>query len=305
MKMHQLLLDGWSINQFFAQLSEYYVSNLNSNQGKTRNITEIQKYFIWQDSFAPPVVRKAFWCRYKNSWTYFKMPQKLNKYCYGMEIQPLSTKLEEQLTYLYRNSKLSLSHFYLAAWTLFQCAIRKCDNIVIGIMDANRKIEEYPDAEHLIGMLSSMLPFSIKVNPDQSFLSFWENIQKLRVEMNAFSNSSLDEIANALGQQSPGLPFAATFNFQNYPQQQDLFARMGNVQIHDLQVLEKTHIPLGLRVILNSNATDLKLSYQNDLYSRHTAQKLLNSFHHLLVFLQENTKSTLNEIIRFLVEVIK
>lgn len=297
LKMHQMLLDGWSVGPFFTKLKKLYTGKIHQNDIDATTLKDTQCYYNWLENFSPCVVREAFWSwinekelnNYQN-----KIKPKSNDYCYGMKLTSLSDRLNKRIQALAKHLQLTSSHFYLAIWALLNSYIFSADQeeLLIGIMDANRKIEQYPEIEQKIGMFSSLLPLKVKIKKNLSFQEAWQLIQKNRLESSKYSASTLEEIMLANKELiNEGLPFTNLFNYQK--QTSSELEETTTLIMQNLQVFEKAHVPLGLRVIPSKYKTDLKITYQQDIFCEQQVGKFFELFCELAEYYVKNPTSSL------------
>ncbi|NER79863.1 MAG: amino acid adenylation domain-containing protein, partial [Leptolyngbya sp. SIO1D8] len=122
----------------------------------------------------------------------------------------------------------------------------------------------------------------VTVNPEQSVVSWLNQLQARLVEMRQYEYSPLVEVKR-WSEMPKGMPlFESIFVFENYPVDQVIQEQKVNLEVQNVRSVERTHYPLTV-IVLPTLALEVRISYQCSRFSKSTINRMLG---HLQVLLQ-------------------
>jgi len=158
-----------------------------------------------------------------------------------------------------------------------------------------------PQVEQMAGMFINTLPFSVAVpsgpvdENTQSILSWLESIQHQHVAMRPFESTSLSALQRLCGLGGGEHLFESILVFENYPVDQALSAAEMPFEVGEVQAVWKTNFPLTLIFVPGKQLT-MKISYQGELFSLASIQRLMSQFQHTLENFLEYADKPVQEI---------
>ncbi|HLK62423.1 MAG TPA: amino acid adenylation domain-containing protein [Bryobacteraceae bacterium] len=149
--------------------------------------------------------------------------------------------------------------------------------------------------ESMVGLFINTLPAVLRLDPYQSMLDYLAEIQSGQAELDQFSYSSLAEVQR-WSEMPPGAwLFQSLLVFENYPLDNSLGERSGDLRIEDVRTFDHTNYPLTLTVA-PENAIAVRLSYDSRHFQPGTVERMLGHIRTVLEGFVENPARPLGRI---------
>ena len=224
---HHIIMDGWSIEIFIRDLIVTY-SNL--IKGKALNnkddIIQFKDYSEWLNNQPLDIVARNFWLEnlkgYKVKDSFIKDLQK-DKIAYnGHQITIAFSKTEKDgLTELAYSQNCTLFSLLISMITSFIYKYSGHKDICVGTVDAGRNDETLSSC---IGMFVNTFPLRIKLNGEETFIQFLDNVKRQIIETTSYSNcnitDTLPQYANIfdvlIAYQNPDFNLKDIYEFENF-----------------------------------------------------------------------------------------
>lgn len=255
---HHLLMDGWSLGIFSKMLfdsingkvpqkQETYLNYLSSQK---KNTPENINY--WQNRLKG--------CSQEPLIPYLTIGSESAEYGEYI-VNVTDIMLWDELNI----HSLTQNHFVFSAWLAFIAAAFNKDNLSTGRVNSLRE-----DAlEDEVGMLIQTLPFPIKIDPYETFLSFSKQVKSNLIDDNNHNEipiSALDGVTFKLD---------AIFVFENYPIDISL-TKNSLIKIGDVK--EKTGAKLTLICYPEKKGVKLRILFQQKFYPQEYIEQITERF---------------------------
>ena len=284
---HHLLLDGWSVQLLYQELVATYKALCQSKSLSLGQPRPYRDYIAWlqqQDTAQAEI----FW---RNLLKGFTSATRLwidqqpgqspdaERQVDTQEIR-LSIAATTALQKLARQHHLTLSTLLQAAWSLLLSRYSGESDVVFGVTVSGRP-PNLTDADAMVGLFINTLPLRVQITPEESLITWLQNLQAQQVEARQYEYSSLIDIHgwSELHRETP--LFETILVFENYPVAA-LSESQTNLAIHKLDVIETTNYPLNLLVGVGSELS-FKLLFDR---SRFAPEAIANFLSHLQMLLE-------------------
>jgi amino acid adenylation domain-containing protein len=194
--MHHIISDGWSVIQFFRELSTLYEAFV-AGDGSPLEPLSIQyaDYADWQRDWLRDGVissQLSYWKRQLHGElpvldlpTDYTRPS-MQTFAGGREVATLSAELTQSLTSLSQREGATLFMTLLAAFSVLLQRLSGQDDIIVGSPIANRPRAE---TENLIGLFLNNLALRSDLSGDPSFLELLSRVRQ--TSLDAYSNQDV------------------------------------------------------------------------------------------------------------------
>ncbi|MBD0385362.1 MAG: non-ribosomal peptide synthetase, partial [Nostoc sp. C3-bin3] len=283
---HHLILDGWSTALVLKEVVEIYQSLY---QGKNLPLildTSFGDYIGWlqqQD------LKKAkdFWQQSLqgvtaptplinlNTQGSFKQPEK-----YNQQVIKLSQTTTATLQSLARQNQLTLNTLVQGAYALLLSCYSRETDVVYGVTVSGRPAD-LVNAESMVGMFINTLPVRVKIDAEESLLSWLRKLQSQLAEIRQYEYSPLVEV-QGWSEVPRGLPlFESILVFENYPIDTVLKNGIKDLETQFISAVDKTNYPLRVTVIPSSEL-ELRISYDCNRFHSDIITRMLGHLATLL-----------------------
>ncbi|MFC1433676.1 non-ribosomal peptide synthase/polyketide synthase [Streptacidiphilus sp. N1-3] len=269
---HQhLLLDGWSLPQLMAELSELY----RSPEAATPSVS-YREYLGWlarQDAEASA----AAWARALDG---LEGPTQLapadpNRMPVlpGLRTTRLSPELTAALTGLARSRGLTVNTLVQGAWSILLARLTGREDVVFGATVAGRP-PELAGVESMIGLFINTVPVRVRLDQGEPLAVFLDRLQDEQSLLIAHQHVGLADIQRRAGL---GELFDTLVVFESYPGAEGpgLGAAEGlRSTVRDHQ--DSTHYPFTWAVVPGDRLV-LTAEYRQDLFDAATAERMADA----------------------------
>ncbi|MDF5721896.1 MAG: amino acid adenylation domain-containing protein [Rhizonema sp. PD37] len=280
---HHLLLDGWSLPLIFADVIAFYKAH---NQGQLLN---------WQQS--PAYRNFIHWLNTQSSTTaqtfWYEQLQDLREATnLGIthpkpiisDYQVLQTTLSEEiytkLVAFAQKNQVTINNIVQAAWSLLLSRYSGNEDIVFGITVSGRP-PELSDSAQIVGLFINTLPLRVRLSAASTLKSWLQELRDRTQTINQYSYSRLVDI-QGWSDIPRGQPlFESIVVYENYPVAESLRKNSGDLVVHSVESLEKTHYPVTLYALPGKNLL-LKLAFQENVGDNTERQQILQQLRQIL-----------------------
>ncbi|MEU6072141.1 condensation domain-containing protein, partial [Streptomyces sp. NPDC047082] len=271
---HHILLDGWSTPLLVRELSALYDSH--GDDAALPRVTPYRQYLGRLAQQDRPAAEAAW----REALSGLEQPTLLTPVDpgrTGLMPQRITVELDEDRTAAVadwaRRQGVTLNTVLQAAWGLVLSRRTGHDDVVFGAVVADRD-PQLPGVEAMVGLLITMVPVRVSLDPAQSLRSAVVRLQDAQSRLTAHHHLGLARIRQLAGL---GDLFDTSLVFENYPwDDPDERPDSGLRITPDLgRGRDATHYPLTL-IAAPGSRLYLRLDYRDDLFDQPTAAGLLD-----------------------------
>jgi alpha-ketoglutarate-dependent taurine dioxygenase len=284
---HHLLMDGWSESLVLGELSALYWSSCRNQPAQLEPSRPYGSYIAWlrrQDLSKA----EAFW---RTTLDGFTKPTRLGtdptasaqKGGDARRVR-LAAEATSKLMATARRHQLTLNTLIQGAWALLLSHLSGERDIVFGTTVSGRPAE-LPGVESMVGLFINTLPVRVRVEPEESLLSWLKRIQERQAEMLRYEYSPLVQIQE-WSDVPRGVPlFETILVFQNTPingSQPEQPERRERLELSNVRFDEgKTNFALSLDVEPGRELS-LNISFESGRFDASLIEGWLESLEALL-----------------------
>jgi len=288
--VHHLILDGWSMPIVFGEAFSLYETLVAGQTLPLRPSRPYQDYIAWlqaQDEAAA----ERFW---RTRMAGFSTPTALRVEKLRREVGAgeklfatakgaLDGERTARLQELARQNGLTLNTFVQGAWALLLSRYSGDTDVTFGATVSGRPAD-LDGAENMVGLFINTLPQRVQLDPEQSVVTFLQQLQQEQVDVRDFEYTPLVKVHEWSGAARDRELFDTIVVFENYPMDDavaDASAAEGTLTITDFATGEATNYPLSLAVS-PGRTLSFTLSYDRRVFDDETVARLQD---HLLTAL--------------------
>ena len=273
---HHIILDGWSLERFTHDFSQYYRKD-NENRSLNKNTIQFKDYAEWIVSSTETQKDNIFWGTYlkgykiKESFTPDIFTNESNNNGNHLDFQ-LSLKETKVLNSFLRKKKATMHSFLIASLKILIFKLSKHDDIVIGTVNSGRdKIE----LTNMLGMFVKTLPLRTKISKELNFNTVLEFVSK--------GVLTIDQNQNIPTEYRNEMLYDALVVFQNPD-----YSHHDTISLKEVELtpypIDVNHSKLPLLFDFNENEGILSanLSYDMGKYSEETIQLVVLKYKRLI-----------------------
>lgn len=289
LNVHHIIFDGWSIEIFFKELSEFYNAYLNQDEPHLPTIgVQYGDFSLWQRNWLKNEVLKknlSYWqenlagMEVLNFPTDKKRPEILS-YQKGICRSFLSPIVLEKLQHIAQRENVTLFATLLTAFEILLHRYTGSNDILIGTFFSNR---HYPGIENTIGFFVNALPLRVKIKKSMRFSDLLQHVRNVIAD--AYENQDLpfEKLVEQL-KLSRNLNinpiFQIIFGFNQGRDHAELKLSGVEAELFDLDKgFSNFDITLD---VYEEEGLHLVCGYAKDLFVEETIQRFLTNFETLL-----------------------
>jgi amino acid adenylation domain-containing protein/non-ribosomal peptide synthase protein (TIGR01720 family) len=288
---HHILLDGWSSSIVLSDVLKAYENLRQDKEVYLRTPRPYRDYIAWiqkQDMNKT----ELFWKNYLSS---LKEPSHLSfsniikenkEKDYDVYATVFSFEETEKIKKFSQKHNLTLNTVVQGAVGTVLKTYMQQQEIVLGTVISGRNFD-LPEIEEMVGLFINTLPFKMDYKPEETILSFLQNLQTLAQNLNEHAYISLAQIQS--WSHTERSLFNILFVFENYPLDDVVQEIEKDFNLLGTRGIEKTEYPLTI-VISPGKQLGISISYQ----TIHFDQKIIKDFiNHLKQVFQDILKDPL------------
>ncbi len=140
---------------------------------------------------------------------------------------------------------------------------------------------ELPDSANIVGLFINTLPLRVQLNQASTVKAWLQELRDCTQIINQYSYSRLVDI-QGWSDIPRGQPlFESIIVYENYPVEESLRDNSGDLVVHSVESLEKTHYPVTLYALPGKDLL-LKLAFQKNVGDNGERQQLLQGLRQIL-----------------------
>jgi amino acid adenylation domain-containing protein/non-ribosomal peptide synthase protein (TIGR01720 family) len=281
MDYHLAIFDGWSLALLFQYVSAAYETTVNQTALQSLKLASYSRYLSMLEHITYDNTNHI---DYKNvderslvsKSDLLKVSDQYHSYNYCIAIIPSSLATNIQL--IAKKNRVTLNTVYLAAWSKLTARFNHQESeTIFGIILSGRNASE-SSALNIIGTCTNIIPLRVKLVAN--LRDFLQQLQQQLVNIQDYSNVGIGrfkDISSVLKNKT----FQSVYMFQNYPNVDTAFNRMANIEIGELESMERAHYPISVRIIPGDNFV-VKISYNSGFFQSAVIQGLLTGYQQIL-----------------------
>jgi len=280
---HHILLDGWSRMLVFKEIFEAYNALRQGHEPYLPSPTPYRNYITWlgqQDMDQAEefwrgklqgfntLTRLAIETPNDSSTTQSEASSSSHQTCSLCLDEVTTTALQS----LARQHQLTLSTLVFGAWGALLSRYSGESDVVFGVTSSGRPAE-LPQVESIVGPFLNTLPLRMRLQPDDSPLSWLRQLQTQQIAMRQYEYAPLVKIQgwSEIPQSTP--LFETIVVFENYPVDRSLSAGEA-LSVVDSQTVNQTHYPLTLIATAGAQL-NLEVGYDSGRFNSSAIDRLL------------------------------
>ncbi|HGX93416.1 MAG TPA: amino acid adenylation domain-containing protein, partial [Candidatus Tenderia sp.] len=259
---HHALLDGWSVQLVFEELSRVYTAitgqALTSEEAVTGSALEkssglasvapYRDYVHWLAKQDRTVI-EAYWRDYLADCEAATLPlptRQSNAASGNAELSfQLSSPLSQQLEKLAKNAHITLNTIIQGAWGLLLSRYGNSDETIFGVTRSGRPAE-LVGSERMVGLFINTQPLRVKIPTDSTTVKAWlQDLHQTQLQQEPYSYASLGDIQHWSGYGTAQPLFDTLVIYESYPAS----AQASTWPLRAIKSQEENHYPLGIAVI--------------------------------------------------------
>ncbi len=281
---HHIVLDGWSLPLVVNEVLQHYGSVRAGRKPAKAARRPYRDYIRWlqqQDQSRA----ESYW---RQTLKGFSEPLSLganghrvgfaNHDEYGDEVFSLSTITTEALQAFTRQHLLTLNTLVQGTWALLLNFYSGRDDLVYGMTVSGRPAE-IEDIESMVGLFINTIPVRVAIDHETSVVSWLREQQSRHSEMRQFEYCSLVQEWSEVPLGKP--LFESLLVFENYPVEDSLGRKDGDLDVRAVKALVRTKYPITL-VVTPAPVLSFYLAYDRRRFDPGAIRNLLSVMGQLL-----------------------
>ncbi|WP_445634029.1 Carrier domain-containing protein [Nostoc sp. DSM 114161] len=297
---HHLLLDGWSSSLVMDEVFAFYKafsSNQNLSLKKPRPYRDYIAYLQQQNLSKS----ETFWRQYLQQFTVntplgvdytsSNLPDE-NKEYKQQQIK-LSTTETLALQSFARREQLTLNTLIQGTWAILLSRYSGENDVVFGTVVSGRG--NLAETESMVGVLINTLPLRVRVNPEESLISWLKQLQIQQNETRQYEQCPLIKIQKWSDIPTGQPLFESIVNFQNYQTDFSKLEQVSNLKISNICSFMHPHYPLTVSVKVDSELL-LEIFYESSRFESSTIARTLGHFCTLLLGMTASQQQRIKDL---------
>ncbi|MBN2535366.1 MAG: amino acid adenylation domain-containing protein [Spirochaetales bacterium] len=250
---HHIILDGWSVGIILQKVFAIYGNKPEMQQTPDgynyidfirwiRQQDKEKARLFWRDQLKGLTASTRMKIKYQDN---EQIPSGESVYLQS-EIS-INPQLSLALNDFSRKYKITMNTIFQAAWGFLLSKYSGENDIIFGATVSGRK-GEIENVEYNVGIFINTLPIRLTIDGNDTVTGFLEKVQDSHIKQLEYDYVSLSEIHNVSEIPYEESLFDTLMVFENYPVDTSLFHQLGNLEIEDLKIFEKTNYPLTILV---------------------------------------------------------
>jgi len=297
---HHLLFDGWCFSILFREVFIGYEAFRRGEAPVLEPVRPYRDYLAWLER-QDPERAEAFWRgRLAGIDAATPVPFDDPDAPAGRAVADfreveirLPAPRARALARIAQEAGLTLNTLVQGAWALLLARWSGRREVVFGAVVAGRPAD-LPGVESMVGLFINTLPARAEIDPDEPVLAWLRRLQEEQVEQRAFEWSPLSDVQR-WSEVPPGEPlFHSLLVFENYPIDPSIGEHLGELEIGDVRVSERSNYALTLAVVARDEIL-LRLGFDARV-TPETGERLLAQLDTVLAAFAENPERTLESV---------
>lgn len=291
---HHIIMDGWSLEILIKEVLANYAS-LNTKPTLEEQTLRFQfkDYTEWQEKAKKrsEKVNYQFWQQYLSGYEWknliqFDQDPWIENYTAAFKVFDLEAETLEKLNEITVKQKITLHTLLVSVFNVLVYKMQGHKDICLATINSGR---QFPDLHSQIGMFAKTLPLRSKINPDQSFSKYLENVQ-------------LDLLALDIHQDIPdtindNLRLEALLVLQNPTFSYNQIDVNENLSLKSSPIDSKySRLPLLINFSVQKQQLEGRIQYDTDKYEKETIEILVLKYKKVIEQIINNINIPINSI---------
>lgn len=301
---HHLVFDGWSGIIIQKEMFTFYEAFCQNRCIDLEASRPYRDYIVWlkQQDLSKA---ETFWRQALQGFTASTPLGVKNSHAsllsqeedYKQQEIYLSATTTATISSFAKQHHLTPSTLALGGWALLLSHYSSNKDVLFGWVMSGRPVT-LTGVESMVGLFINTLPMRVQVSPQNSLLSWLEELQIQQLKLHQYEYTPLGKIQGWSELPKGVLLFESILVFQNTFV--DISSeRQGNLSISEIRITESTNYPLTINVIPGSKIC-LKALYDSRLFKVATVTRILECFSTLLTNMVTHPALQLNDLIAIL-----
>lgn len=308
---HHIIWDGWSFDLLYSELSQLYGA---FSEGRVSPLQPLARSYgdfavwhrEWMESEEFQVQLRYWRTRLKRIGVARELPTDLVRRP-GMsgvgstEWIVIDKATTDKLHEVALRAGVTLFHTLLGVYSLVLYDYARQTNLVIGTPVRGRNVVEL---ESIMGYFNNLLPLQLEIEQNESFAELIKRIKTLFVESLRYADVPLEQLANELAVErgKGGFPlYQALFSFQDARQR---ITQWGALQHEGILLFQRGATEdLGMWFVESGAGLHGGVTYNTDILTQATAQRLRKRFFELLDLVISSETATVSSLVGLLMPV--
>jgi gramicidin S synthase 2 len=274
---HHILLDGWSVGLLLNRFWEIYQNLVRGIDYQALLVPSLGDFVLWLQK-QDLTHSKQFWQQNLAEIESPSLLQSIGEQGFISEYQQkiIDFGLERlPLDVFCQTHHITCNTYLQAAWLVLLRTYLDSNQVTFGTVTAGRPTE-VADFDQSMGLFINTLPFSITINPENTFPELCRIVQQKQMEVITHQFISLPEILK-YSEFSENL-FDHLIAFENYP----LPAQMHTVQVEVVDIHTKPTYPLHLIIFPQQNNIKVRFNFNEAIFSEELIRQIFKHFELIL-----------------------
>ncbi|WP_035642219.1 non-ribosomal peptide synthetase, partial [Bradyrhizobium sp. ORS 375] len=287
---HHILMDGWSSARFLAEVMQL----LEQGTLPTQRL-RYRDYIAWLQARDHDAA-SAFW---RVALAQLDEPSALTSAGesvgagHGSLSMAVDPNLSERLQQFAVRERVTLNTVVQAAWALLLRRYAGQDTVCFGVTVSDRPAD-LVGAEEMIGLFINTLPVVDRAHPQQTVGAWLRELQDRNLVLREHGWMPLADIQRLAGRAGRQL-FDTILVFENYPIDQALKTKHGQLSASRTQILETSNYPLFVSVGVDGQLRFV-FNYQRQHFDESQIQRLQAALARLLAAVSRDPEQTVGRI---------
>ncbi|WP_423220166.1 amino acid adenylation domain-containing protein [Bacillus thuringiensis] len=296
---HHIIMDGWSIGIILKEIMDNYKAFVKGKEIPIEKTVSYSRYLQWLDQ-QDKVVALEYWKNYLHAYEQeIVFPEhrlKVDKYKRRQERISLTETITAKLKNLAETNSITLSSIIQTAWGVLLQKYNNTNDVVFGSVVSGRP-SEINGIENMVGLFINAVPIRLRIKDTTSFIELAKKINKDFIEANTYSYCSLAEVQALTNMKNKLINHVVVY--ENYPLDMNLASFHSNyeseLKITATSGFEQTNYNLEL-LIIPGNELNMKITYNNNIYSKEVISAILQNLVNVLNHLAFNQEVKVSDI---------
>ncbi|SKA48553.1 HAD-superfamily phosphatase, subfamily IIIC/FkbH-like domain-containing protein/amino acid adenylation domain-containing protein [Chitinophaga eiseniae] len=302
--LHHIISDGWSREIIYRELLHFYEADYhNRPAAHTPLRIQYKDYVSWHEQVYQE--QEPFWEAFfkagipdNNFPLDYSRPKTLT-FEGNVCVQQINTDSLLQLKKVVNDHKLTLNSLLLSVYGLLLGEYCQLDEVMVGTIVSGRS---HIDLEEIIGVFINYLPFKIKINSADDFVTYTTAVNQSLMAVYQHQEYPFDLMVEKFGGSiKPGRNpvFDTMMIFHEVGDRKHLQELPGNIKIEQYEENERQYLSkldFKIDVVTGDDGISLRLEYNSNLFTAQTMQLLLERYTQLLLAVAARPSSGLEEL---------
>ncbi len=294
--IHHLIADGWSTPLILQDVFAFY-----SDSPPASPAPGYEKYIAWRSArdneMAEQWWREALSGACATPMNVPPAPYSKSRSIVSTVNSQLDRKTALLLTQYCQNLGVTLSTVVHAAWGFTVAAYADTNLPLFGTTVSGRH-PDLSDSENIVGLFLSTVPLLLQLDSDEAIDSFLKSLQIKLSASQQYDGLPLTKLTQWIDTADGNSAFESIVVIESHPNDISISDESNALRISDVSYSTHSNYPLAL-LAYPGQVPELKLVFDDDKYSVHTAQQMLDYFLDQLKYLVAGENTTIADCLTY------